>query len=175
MKKIIWIIVVAIIVWRLPSLVTRSLVMNYEAMRMPGKSLLDLEPGDYHIFFEERNQRNNEGNSIQTPAGLECKMAGENQAISLSPPPYRTTYSVLDKQGIVFYEFTVAQAGSYTLSCDYPAGIPEKQVTLIVEQQSLWLIRLTAIGLSIFLLAMIILFLTPGKKKVTNNERDLGN
>lgn len=92
MKKIIWMIVAAIIVLKLPNFMTLSLPTNPNAIQMPGESLLELEPGDYYIF--------------------------------------------------------------------------------IVEQQSLWLMRFIAIGLSIFLLGIIILFLIPGKKKATNNTGD---
>jgi hypothetical protein len=104
---------------------------------VPGQATLTLKHGKlYTVYYEVHSVVN--GKTYNTNAvlsGLQCQlrsMDGGN-AVTLRPPPNGpTNYSVGDRSGSSFLEFSVAQDGPYDFSCAYEGRSHGRDVVLAV-------------------------------------------
>lgn len=104
---------------------------------VPGRATLNLRQGKlYTVYYEVHAVVN--GKTYNTNAvlrGLQCQLspADGGDAVALrSPPNGPTTYSVGNRSGSSFLEFSVAQDGPYDFSCAYEEHAHGRDVVLAV-------------------------------------------
>ena len=134
---------------------------------MPGEHTLDLEPGDYTIFYEYRSVV---GGRVYSTADAPLNMNvrlwrdDDGREVELSNPTGSYEYSIESRSGVSLLEFEVETAGTYRIAAEH-AGGDRRQVVFAVGQYRLKtvLIRvglaiaaaIAAIGLGIFLIVRV--------------------